>query len=244
MLYFDRKRSLTCMKMRARTIRPSTDGSAPGSPVRSLSTQPGSASRIERSSTSRENAAGAVRPGSLPAATLVSGVLVDMAAPQMLSSAVAGARPMSPLRPDGDQLDDLGGAGVLGLDLGGHPAEVERHHAVGDLHDVVHVVGDQHDAAALVGQPAYQVEDLPGLGDAERGGRLVEEDHLAVPQHRLGDGDGLALTTGEVGDQLADRGDGADREAGQRLAGLLLHLAVGEERARTGGSRGRGTCSG
>ena len=131
----------------------------------------------------------------------------------------------------GDQLHDLGGAGVLGPHLGGHPTEVERRHPVGDLHDVVHVVRDQYDAAALVGQAAYEVEHLTGLGDAERGGRLVEEDDLAVPQHRLGDRDGLSLTTGQVRHELAHRGDRADRQARQRLARLPLHLAVGEERA-------------
>ena len=48
---------------------------------------------------SRENAL-ARSPGRLPAATLVSGVWSDIAMlPQMLSLAVAAARPMSPLRP-------------------------------------------------------------------------------------------------------------------------------------------------
>src|SRR6476660_1000354 len=48
--------------------------------------------------------------------------------------------------PTRDQLDDLGDAAVLRLDLGGDAAEVERHDAVGDLQDVVHVVADEDDA--------------------------------------------------------------------------------------------------
>ena len=150
---------------------------------------------------------------------------------------------MSPLRPDVISSTICVVLVSVLLDLGGDPPEVEGDHAVGDLHHVVHVVRDEDDAAALVGQTAYQVEHLPRLGDAEGRGGLVEEDDLAVPEHGLGDGDGLSLATGEVRHQLTHRRDGADREAGQRLAGLLLHLAVGEERPGAG-SRGPGTCSG
>ena len=108
--------------------------------------------------------------------------------------------------------------------------EVERGDPVGDLHHVVHVVRDQYDAAPLVGQAAYEVEDLAGLGHTEGRGGLVEEDHLAVPQHRLGDRHGLALTTRQVGHRLAHRRHRAHRQARQRLACLPLHLAVVEER--------------
>ena len=55
--------------------------------------------------------------------------------------------------------------------------------SVGDLEDVVEVVADQDHAEAVVGEPADEVEDLLGLGDAEGGGRLVEDDDLGVPQH-------------------------------------------------------------
>ena len=116
----------------------------------------------------------------------------------MLSLTVAG-EPDVAAATGGDQLDDLGGVGVLGHDLGGYPSEVQRRDPVGDLHHVVHVVRDQYDAAPLVGQAAYEVQDLAGLGHTERRGRLVEEDHLAVPEHRLGDCHGLALTARQVG---------------------------------------------
>ena len=65
---------------------------------------------------------------------------------------------------------------------------------------------------ALLGQPPDQVEHLPGLGDAERGGRLVEDDQLGVPHHGLGDRDRLALAAGQAGDGLAHRVDRGHRE--------------------------------
>ena len=233
MLYFDRKRSLTCMKMRARTTRPSTDGSAPGSPLLSRLTQPVIASGMERSSTSRENSPARSGSGSLPGVDVRLGSVGRHGGPLDVLVGGGGRQAHVTAASGRDQLDDLGGVGLRRLDLGGHPAEVERRDAIGDLHDVVHVVGDQHDAAALVGEPPDQVEDLPRLRHTEGGRRLVEEDHLAVPEHRLGDGDGLPLTTREVGHQLTHRRHGADREAGERLARLLLHLSVGEERVRT-----------
>ena len=89
--------------------------------------------------------------------------------------------------------------------------------------DVVHVVADEDHCKAAVGEPADQPEHLLGLRDAERGGRLVEDDELGVPEHRSGDRDGLALAAGEAGDLLPDRLHGADRETGQGLGGALLH---------------------
>ena len=56
----------------------------------------------------------------------------------------------------------------------------------------------------------------------EGGGGLVEDDDLGVPEHGLGDGDGLALATGQAGDPLADRLHGAHR---QRLERLLARPA-------------------
>ena len=68
------------------------------------------------------------------------------------------------------------------------------------------------DREALVGEALDEVEDLARLGDAERGGRLVEDDELGVPLHRLGHRDGLPLASRERGDGLTDRADGRDRE--------------------------------
>jgi hypothetical protein len=102
--------------------------------------------------------------------------------------------------------------------------EVEGHDAVGHLEHVVHVVGDEHDADALVGEPAHQIENLSGLRHTERGGGLVEHHHLALPQHGLGDGHGLALPAGEAGNPLADARHRAHVQPVERLPGKDLHL--------------------
>ena len=47
------------------------------------------------------------------------------------------------------------------------------------LEDVVQVVRDEHDGQALVGESLDELQDLLGLRDAERRGRLVEDDELA-----------------------------------------------------------------
>ena len=104
-------------------------------------------------------------------------------------------------------------------DVGGHPAEVERGDPVGDLEDVVHVVRDQHDAEAVVGEPADQVEHLAGLGDAERGGRLVE-DARPCEFHSTA----LAIAT-------------VWRWPPDRLATLLAHRLHGAHRERRPASR-------
>nr|BFE74499.1 hypothetical protein GCM10020092_078000 [Actinoplanes digitatis] len=51
---------------------------------------------------------------------------------------------------------------------------------------------------------AHELEHLRGLRDAEGGGGLVEDDDAAVPEHGLGDGDGLSLAAGEAGDELPE----------------------------------------
>ena len=62
------------------------------------------------------------------------------------------------------------------------------------------------------------VEHLPGLRDAERRRRLVEDDELGIPHHRLGHRDRLALAARERGDRLADRAQRGHAAAGSVLA--------------------------
>ena len=59
----------------------------------------------------------------------------------------------------------------------------------------------------LLGEPVDELEHLLGLRDAERGGRLVEDDEPRVPHHGARDRDRLALAAGERRDRLADRPD-------------------------------------
>src|SRR5438105_4360776 len=91
---------------------------------------------------------------------------------------------------------------------GDHVTEIENGDAVGHFEDVDHVVGDHQHREALVSQPANQIEHLAGLGHAQGGRRLVHDDQLRVPQHRLGDGDRLSLAARERRHRLADGAHG------------------------------------
>ena len=59
--------------------------------------------------------------------------------------------------------------------------EAQARDPIRDLEDVVQVVGDDDDREALGSEPGDEVEHLAGLRDAERGGRLVEDDEARVP---------------------------------------------------------------
>ena len=75
--------------------------------------------------------------------------------------------------------------------------------AVGDLEHLRHVVRDEDDRHALVAQALNELEDLSGLSHPERGGRLVENDHLAAKCGGAGDRHRLALATRQGLDGLA-----------------------------------------
>jgi hypothetical protein len=89
-------------------------------------------------------------------------------------------------------------------------------------------VGNQHDAKALVGQAPHQIDDLTGLRHPECCRRFVQQHDLRVPQHALGDRDGLALTTGQAGDGLPHGLDRLHRQRRQRLASHRLHAGLVE----------------
>ena len=116
-------------------------------------------------------------------------------------------------------------------DLGGHLAEVETA-MLSETWSTSSMLWEiSTTARPAVGEPAHQAQHLRGLRDAEGGGRLVEHDHLGVPEHRLGDRHGLALATGEAGDPLPHRLHGAHRQGPQGLLGRLLHAALVEHHA-------------
>jgi hypothetical protein len=73
-------------------------------------------------------------------------------------------------------------------------AEPQHLDAVTHLEHVRHGVADEYDRNALVAHAFYGFEDILGLHDAERRGRLVEDEHLVRPRHRPGDGNTLALS--------------------------------------------------
>ena len=75
---------------------------------------------------------------------------------------------------------------------------------------LVHVVRRQHDGAAGVVEPGEQVPEVAAGLRVERGGRLVEEDHLGVVHQRAGDREPLRLAAREVLDAGAGLVDQPD----------------------------------
>ena len=75
--------------------------------------------------------------------------------------------------------------------------------AVGELEHVRHVVADQDHRQAALADAEDEVEHLPRLLHAERGGRLVHDHEPPRPRRGAGDGDALSLAAGEVLDRPA-----------------------------------------
>src|SRR5579859_1828676 len=217
-----RKSVVVLAKMTTSTIRPRMDGKPPGSPLRKRPTY----SRIAPSTprglmsawkSARASASCSVSESGAPSAGPALTFSVMSAPSRALCRGGSGQADVAAAARR-DELDELGRAGVLAHHLGSDPAEVQRVDAVRDLHDVVHVVRDEHDADAVVGQTPDEVEHLPGLRDAECRRGFVEDYDLAVPEHRLGDGDGLPLSTRKARHDLTDRVHGADGQPGECLA--------------------------
>ena len=83
----------------------------------------------------------------------------------------------------------------------------------------------------MVGQPPHKLKNLFRLRDAERRGRLVENDELRVPHDRFRHRDRLALAARERRDGLADRTERGDAEARQRFGCGPLHVVLVEQAA-------------
>lgn len=83
-----------------------------------------------------------------------------------------------------------------------HPAVVHDHDPVGTGRRGEAVGDDQGGAAA--GEAVRGLVDLGLRGEVERGGRLVEEQHVGVDQLGAGQRDELALAGGQVAAALGD----------------------------------------
>ena len=94
---------------------------------------------------------------------------------------------------------------------------------VADQVGVVRVVGDEHDAQAGVPRRRGVLEHDTGLLDAERRGRLVEDQHPGAEVDRPGDRHALPLAAGERADRLVDVLDD-DAHLAQLLVGDPLHV--------------------
>ena len=95
---------------------------------------------------------------------------------------------------------------------------------VPDEERVMRVVGDEHDPDAGLARLVDVLQDDPGLLDAERRGRLIEDQDLRPEVDRAGDGDALALATRQRPERLVDVLE-VDPELGQLLGRDRPHLA-------------------
>ena len=104
-----------------------------------------------------------------------------------------------------------------------HPAQLEDDEVVTHQVGVVRVVGDEDDPQPRVPHLEDVLQHDTGLLDTQRGRRLVEDDDVGAEVDGPGDGDDLALTTGQCGHRPVEVGDD-DPHLGQLLAGHPLHL--------------------
>ena len=80
----------------------------------------------------------------------------------------------------------------------------------------------------------HKVDDLPHFGDAQRRGRLIEDDEVGVEVHGAADGDALAFAARKIADRRIDRDADAAKadDVDEDLVGdLLLALDVDEAEA-------------
>ena len=80
----------------------------------------------------------------------------------------------------------------------------QQHEPVAHRVGVVRVVRDEDDAETTVAGRGDVLQHDAGLPDAERGGRLVEDQHARTEVHRAGDRHTLPLATRQGADRLLD----------------------------------------
>ena len=75
--------------------------------------------------------------------------------------------------------------------------EAEERGHLGDARGLLHVVRDDHDRVVAL-QLVHQVLDRLRRDRVERGGGLVEQDHLRLDRDRARDAEALLLAAGEA----------------------------------------------
>ena len=114
-------------------------------------------------------------------------------------------------------LDDPAEIDVVGVGLGDQPAVAQHDDPVGDLERLLEVVRDVDDRDAVGGQLAHDPEQHLDLGRAERGRRLVHDQHARVLRERTGDLDDLLLAEPQLADVV--RGSiGSSRRSSSAVA--------------------------
>ena len=110
----------------------------------------------------------------------------------------------------GHQVGDLL-AGALALaEVGGKGTADEDGEVVAHGHGVGDVVGDQDDRDALLPRLHDDAQHVGGFLDAERCGRLVEDQHVGAEVDGPADRQRLALTAGKPANQTVSVGDPGD----------------------------------
>ena len=90
----------------------------------------------------------------------------------------------------------------LGDGQGRDVAAVSQHRdRVAEIDDLAEIVRDVEDGDALGGEAADELEEKVRLAPDERGGRLVEDQHLGICDERAGDLHDLLFRRRKVGDQ-------------------------------------------
>ena len=126
----------------------------------------------------------------------------------------------------GDQLHP----GQILNDVLAHQLAVPQHgDPVADLIDLLEEVGDEDDAHALLLEVKHELEELLHLLLVERGGGLVENEHLALHVHRPGDGHHLLHGDGAAAQLLGGAGGNVQRF--ENLSGAAVHGAPVDTRA-------------
>ena len=96
----------------------------------------------------------------------------------------------------GHQPDQLRASQVGPLAIVDLVPETQHDDPVGHAQHLLHVVADEDDRDPVALQALDEGQHDLSLLDAERGGRLVEQNDPAAPQHRPGDSDRLPLAAG------------------------------------------------
>ncbi len=113
----------------------------------------------------------------------------------------------------------------------GHDAAVaQHHHPVRQIEHLVEVVGHQQDAGTLVASLADHLMDPPGLGDAQRGGGLVQQQQLRLAPQGAGQGHELALAARQSAHGPV-QGQAVRAHPAQYGRSALAHVALGDHPA-------------
>src|SRR5262245_24338160 len=100
--------------------------------------------------------------------------------------------------------------------------------AIGDFEHLGHVVADQHDRQAALLDVEDELQHAARFANAERGRRLVHDDHAAAEGRGARHRDALPLSARQRLDRLADVLDGEQAELGEFLPRVALHAGAVE----------------